>query len=87
VEQIVDGEKSMTGKTVGTVACIKTVSKLCTSSHCILHRYIPKVKRMPSSLKCVLDNAGQILNFTKARPLNYRLFKYLCHGMGSEYER
>jgi hypothetical protein len=42
---------------------------------------------MPSSLKCVLVIAGQILNFIKARPLNYRLFKSLCNGMGSEYER
>lgn len=60
VEQIADGEKSLTGKLVGTVACIKALYKLCTSSHCILHRHIPKVKRMPSSLKCVLDIARQI---------------------------
>jgi hypothetical protein len=76
----------MTGKTVGVLARIKTVSKMCTISHCILHRHALAVKRMPNSLKSVLDNAVQIVNFIKARPLNSRLFKLLCNYMGSEYE-
>jgi hypothetical protein len=76
----------MTGKTVGVVARMKTVSKMCTSSHCILHRHALAVKRMPNSLKSVLDNAVQIVNFIKARPLNSRLFKLLCNNTGSEYE-
>jgi hypothetical protein len=67
-----DGAKSMTGKTVGVVVCIKTVSKMCTSNHCILHRHALAVKRMPNSLKSLLDNAVQIVNFIKARPLNFR---------------
>jgi hypothetical protein len=75
----------MTGKTVGAVARIKTVSKMCKSSHCILHRHTLAVKRMPYSLKSVLDNAVQIVNFIKERPLYSRLFKLLCNDIGSEY--
>jgi hypothetical protein len=76
----------MTGKTVGVMARIKIVSKMCTSSHCILHRHAVAVKRMPYSLKSVLDNAVQIVNYIKARSLNSRLFKLLCNDMSSEYE-
>jgi hypothetical protein len=61
-----DSAKLMTGKTVDVVARIKTASKMCTSSHCILHRQALAVKRMPNSLKSVLDNAVQIVNFIKA---------------------
>jgi hypothetical protein len=76
----------MTGKTVGVVARIKTVSKMCKSSHCIFYRHALAVKRMPNALKSVLDNAVEIVNFIKERPLNSRLFKLLCNDMGSEYE-
>jgi hypothetical protein len=37
-------------------------------------------------LKSVLDNAVQIVNIIKARPLNSRLFKLLCSDIDSEYE-
>jgi hypothetical protein len=62
--------------------CIQNVY----SSHCIVHRHALAVKRMPNYFKSVLDNAVQIVNFIKARPLNYRLRKLLCNDMGSEYE-
>jgi hypothetical protein len=32
-----DSVKSMTGKSVGVVACIKSASKMCTSTLCIFH--------------------------------------------------
>jgi hypothetical protein len=41
---------------------------------------------MTDSLKSVLDNAVQIDNLIKARPINSRLFKMLCNDTGSEYE-
>jgi hypothetical protein len=66
IDVCTDGAKSMTGKTVGVVARIKTLSKMCKSSHYILHRHALIVKRMPNSLKSVLDNAVQIVNFFEA---------------------
>jgi hypothetical protein len=59
---------------------------MCASSHCILHRHALTVKKMPNSLKSVLDNAVQIVNFIKARLINPKLFKLLCNDMSSEYE-
>jgi hypothetical protein len=44
------------------------------------------LKRMPKLLKCVLDNAVQIVNFIKAQPLYSRMFNLLCSDTGSEYE-
>ena len=44
------------------------------------------LKRMPKSLKCVLDNTVQIVNFIKAQPLYSRMFNLLCSDTGSEYE-
>jgi hypothetical protein len=86
IDVCTDGAKSMTGKPVGVLARIKTVSKMCRSSHYILYRYALAFKKMQNSLKSVLDNAVQIICFIKARPLNSRLFKLLYNDMGSEYE-
>jgi len=41
---------------------------------------------MPPSLKKVLDEAVQIVNFIKSRPLQSRIFKQLCEFMGGEYK-
>lgn len=81
-----DGAKAMTGKTAGVVARIKAVAEMCSSSHCMLHRQALAVKKMPTSLKTVLDNAIQIVNFIKARSLNCRLFRVICNDMGSEFQ-
>nr|XP_034838509.1 zinc finger BED domain-containing protein 5-like [Maniola hyperantus] len=81
-----DGAAAMIGKVKGTVSRIKTVAQNCTSSHCILHRHALAVKRVPSDLKQVLDQAVQIVNFVKTRPLQSRLFKKTCEDMKSQHQ-
>lgn len=76
----------MREETVAVVASTKTAFKMCISSHCILHRQALTIKSVPDSLKSVLDNAVQIVNFIKARHLNSRHFKLFCNGTGNEYE-
>uniref|UniRef100_K7FJM3 Zinc finger BED-type containing 5 n=1 Tax=Pelodiscus sinensis TaxID=13735 RepID=K7FJM3_PELSI len=76
-----DGAKAM----VGTVAGAKNVAPNCTSSHCILHRHALVVKNISPSLKNVLDEAVQIINYIKTRPLQSRLFKIMSEDMGSQH--
>uniref|UniRef100_K7FPI3 BED-type domain-containing protein n=1 Tax=Pelodiscus sinensis TaxID=13735 RepID=K7FPI3_PELSI len=61
------------------------VAPNCTSSHCILHRHALVVKNISPSLKNVLDEAVQIINYIKTRPLQSRLFKIMCEDMGSQH--
>ena len=39
----------------------------------------------PYNIKAVLDEAVQIVNFVKCRPLQSRLFKIICEDMGSQH--
>ena len=83
VDVCTDGAKAMTGKTSGVISRIKQKVKECSSSHCVLHRHALAGKKMPPSLKEVLDESVKIINFIKSRPKNTRLFKMLCEDMGS----
>lgn len=83
IDVCTDGAKAMVGKTAGAVSRIKTIAKNCSSSHCIIHRQALAVKKMPVSLKTVLEESVKLINFIKSRPLNMRLFKILCDDMGS----
>lgn len=85
IDVCTDGAKSMVGIIAGAVTRIKRVAKNCSSSHCILHRHALATKKMPETLKCVLDDAVKIINYIKSRPLQSRLFKILCADMGSEH--
>uniref|UniRef100_K7FCX8 DUF4371 domain-containing protein n=1 Tax=Pelodiscus sinensis TaxID=13735 RepID=K7FCX8_PELSI len=80
-----DGAKAMVGTVAGDVTRIKNVAPNCTSSHCILHRHALVVKNISPSLKNVLDEAVQIINYIKTRPLQSRLFKIMCEDMGSQH--
>uniref|UniRef100_K7FIT3 HAT C-terminal dimerisation domain-containing protein n=1 Tax=Pelodiscus sinensis TaxID=13735 RepID=K7FIT3_PELSI len=57
----------------------------CTSSYCILHRHALVVKNISPSLKNVLDEAVQIINYIKTRPLQSRLFKIMCEDMDNQH--
>ena len=81
-----DGAKSMTRKLNGAVTKIKNVAKNCKSLHCIIHRYALVTKKMSPSLEKVLDEAVQIVNFIKSRPLQNRVFKQMCESMDSGHK-
>jgi hypothetical protein len=59
VDVCTDGVKAMTGKTSGVISRIKRKVKECSSSYCVLHRHALAVKKMPPSLKEVLDESGK----------------------------
>ncbi|XP_057184698.1 zinc finger BED domain-containing protein 5 [Triplophysa rosa] len=80
-----DGARAMTGHRNGLVARVKTLAPLVSSVHCSIHREALATKKMPTDLKCVLDEAVKIVNFIKTRPLQSRLFRLLCEEMGSDH--
>lgn len=81
-----DGAAALTGKIKGTVTRIKNVAPKCSSSHCVLHRHALVVKKIPHEVKKVLDQAVQIVNYVKSRPLQLRLFKKVCEDIGSQHQ-
>lgn len=80
-----DGAGSMTGRYKGFVTRVKEVAENVTSTHCVIHREALAAKRIPASLKKVLDEAVKIVNFIKTRPLQSRIFAALCEEMGSAH--
>ena len=56
-----DGEKAMTGKTSGVISRIKQKVKECSNSHYVLHHHALAGKKMPPSLKEVLDESVKII--------------------------
>ncbi|XP_058261614.1 zinc finger BED domain-containing protein 5-like isoform X2 [Hemibagrus wyckioides] len=80
-----DGARAMVGHRNGVAARVKTVAPLMSSVHCSLHREALATKKMPTDLRCVLDEAVKIVNFIKTRPLQSRLFRLLCEEMGSDH--
>uniref|UniRef100_A0A8C2IPX6 DUF4371 domain-containing protein n=1 Tax=Cyprinus carpio TaxID=7962 RepID=A0A8C2IPX6_CYPCA len=82
-----DGATAMTAKLKGLVTCVGNVAPSSVSTHCCIHREQLAVKKMPSCLKTVLDEAVKIVNSIKGKALNSRLFKVLCEEMGSEHTK
>lgn len=80
-----DGAAAMIGKVKGTITRIKGVAPKCSSSHCVLHRHALATMKMSHELKIVLDQAVQIVNYVKSRPLQSRLFKKACEDVGSQH--
>ena len=70
----------MTGMSSGTVTRNKDVAKCCDSNHRIHHICTLVTNGISASLKLVLDEAGQIINFIKTRSLQPCA---LCDDMGS----
>lgn len=78
-----DGGKSMSGCYTGLRGRIKEIAPHVTWSHCCIHRQNLAIKRLPDSLKEVLDQSVKIVNFIKGSSTNSRLFKSLCEEMDS----
>ncbi|XP_050058856.1 zinc finger BED domain-containing protein 5-like [Aphis gossypii] len=80
-----DGAAAMIGKIKGTVTRIKSVAPKCSNSHCVLHRPALVAMKISYELKTILDQALQIVNYVKSRPLQSRLFKKVCEDI-EKYE-
>ncbi|KAL4127510.1 hypothetical protein QTP88_011677 [Uroleucon formosanum] len=79
-----DGAAAMIGKIKSTVTRIKSVAPKCSSSHCVLHRHALVTMKISYELKTVLDQAVQIVNYVKSRPLQSRLFKKVLFELRNE---
>ena len=75
----------MTGNLSGVITRIKNYAKGCFSLHCILHRYALVTKIISALLKVVLDDAVQVIDFLKTRPVQSRVSKALCEDMGNHH--
>ena len=80
-----DGAACMTGRVRGFIAKIKTENPKIVTNHCILHREALVAKTMPPELAEVLDEAVQIVNYIKSRPLKTHLLSQLCAETGADH--
>ncbi|XP_003740214.1 zinc finger BED domain-containing protein 5-like, partial [Galendromus occidentalis] len=80
-----DGAAAMVGHQKGVVGKVKKVSPDTTASHCIIHREMLAMRKLPWSLETALTEAVKIVNYIKTRPLQSRLFKIMCDEMGSSH--
>ena len=80
-----DGAAAMVGRQKGFVTLVRQVVQHMNSSHCVVYREALASKRMPQTLKVVLDEAVKIVNFIKSRPLMSRILKELCKEMESAH--
>ena len=68
------------------VAHIKSKNSEIVAIYCFFDRHALPVKRMPPDLVEVLEDVIKIVNFIKARPLNFRIFKLLCEDIGKTHK-
>uniref|UniRef100_A0A8C5AU24 Uncharacterized protein n=1 Tax=Gadus morhua TaxID=8049 RepID=A0A8C5AU24_GADMO len=81
-----DGAACMTGRVRGFIAKVKAQNPQIVTNHCILHREALVAKTMPPELTEVLNQAVQMVNYIKSRPLKSRLFSQLCAEMGADHQ-
>lgn len=82
-----DGARAMTGKYSGLVTRVQAVAPNAVWTHCIIHRQALVAKKMPPSLKQVLDNAVSAVNAVKTSATSSRIFRVVCDEMGSEHNQ
>ncbi|KYO43319.1 SCAN domain-containing protein 3-like [Alligator mississippiensis] len=80
-----DGSAATVGRRSGLVARLRAINPSIKWNHCIIYRQALAAKRLNEDLNSVLGTAVKPVNFLKARALNSRLFRSLCHDMGSEH--
>ena len=75
----------MTGKHSGAVARIREKVPNIIQTHCMIHREVLAAKHLGQSFCDILSSCIKIVNSTKARPLQSRMFSKLCDELGLEY--
>ena len=55
-------------------------------AHCILHRQSLASKALQPKLGAVFDSVVKMVNLTKKRPIQTRLFRELCKEMGADHK-
>lgn len=79
-----DGAQSVMGKHRNFVTWVQGLAPSAKWTHCMMYREALAAKKIPQPLKSVTQQAVQIINFIKARPLDAHLFWGLCQEMWSD---
>lgn len=77
----------MTGHHSGLLKRVQLVVPAAVWQHCIIHWQALATKKMPKDPRAVLDEAVNIVNLIKSRPLNARLFSILYNEMGANFHQ
>ena len=80
-----DGAPPMLSSNLDLQALVKQLALTSKSFHCMLHKQALASKTSPDSIQAILEQMMQISNFSKARALNFRVFKRLCNDMDSDH--
>ena len=81
-----DGAPSMVGCMKGLTSFVKQNENVVVT-HCFLHREALMAKKLGDKLREVLNQAVELVNYIKTRPVKSRLFEQLCSNMDSQHRR
>jgi hypothetical protein len=79
-----DGAANLTGHKKGFQAEVQKISPHVNFIHCIIHREALASRGFQPKLHSVLQEAMRVVNFVKARPLNFRIFAVLCEEIQAD---
>ena len=82
-----DGAAAMTRKYRGFIAMMKREIPGLIAIHCVIHRQHLVARNLSAELHAVMDTVIKCVNKIKARSLNDRLFRALCHENKEDFER
>ena len=82
-----DGAAAMVGKHRGFIALMKKKIPGLVAVHCVIHRQHLVARNLSAELHHSLNVVIKCINKIKARSLNDRLFRKLCHDNDEDFER
>ena len=82
-----DGAPSMVGRQRGFISYLKRAVPGVFVIHCVIHRHHLAAKNLSGKLHESLNTVIKSVNIIKARSLNDRLFRKLCHDNDEDFQR
>lgn len=82
-----DGAPAMIGRQRGFIGHLKRVAPNVFTIHCVVHRQHLVAKHLSADLHDTLQKVIKVVNRIKARSLNDRIFRQLCHKNDEHFER
>ena len=77
----------MVGCMKGLISFVKKQNENVVVPHCFLHREELVTKTLGDKLREVLNQAVELVNYIKTRPVESRLLEQLCSNMDSQHRR
>ena len=85
VDICTDGAPSMVGCMKGLSSFVKKQNENVVVTHCLLHREALMAKALGDKPREVLNQAVELVNYIKTRPVKSHLFEQLCSNMDSQH--